>query len=152
MDKGRLEAFSDGVLAIIITIMVLEMKAPHGATLSELRPLLPVFLSYILSFVYLGIYRITSYNVCYTKLLRCFQHLQRLAIQIPSIPVIVDLEVDPISLRCRLHGLVDDGYPRPTPDHSEQQGDVLLIQSDASVTDALPDAPGTIRAMRNNFV
>ena len=56
MDKGRLEAFSDGVLAIIITIMVLEMKAPHGATLSELRPLLSVFLSYILSFVYLGIY------------------------------------------------------------------------------------------------
>jgi len=56
MDKGRLEAFSDGVLAIIITIMVLEMKAPHGATLSELRPLLYVFLSYILSFVYIGIY------------------------------------------------------------------------------------------------
>ena len=56
MDKGRLEAFSDGVLAIIITIMVLEMKAPHGATLSELRPLLSVFLSYILSFVYVGIY------------------------------------------------------------------------------------------------
>lgn len=56
MHKGRLEAFSDGVLAIIITIMVLEMKAPHGATLSDLRPLLSVFLSYILSFVYLGIY------------------------------------------------------------------------------------------------
>ncbi len=56
MGKGRLEAFSDGVLAIIITIMVLEMKVPHGDELSELAPLLPVFLSYVLSFVYLGIY------------------------------------------------------------------------------------------------
>ena len=56
MGKGRLEAFSDGVLAIIITIMVLEMKVPHGTDLSALVPLLPVFLSYVLSFVYLGIY------------------------------------------------------------------------------------------------
>ena len=56
MGKGRLEAFSDGVIAIIITIMVLEMKAPHGTDVSALRPLLPVFLSYLLSFVYLGIY------------------------------------------------------------------------------------------------
>ncbi|MEY4751963.1 MAG: hypothetical protein RIQ60_4177 [Pseudomonadota bacterium] len=56
MGKGRLEAFSDGVLAIIITIMVLEMKVPHGATLEALQPLLPVFLSYVLSFVYVGIY------------------------------------------------------------------------------------------------
>ena len=56
MGKGRLEAFSDGVIAIIITIMVLELKAPHGADLNALRPLVPVFLSYLLSFVYLGIY------------------------------------------------------------------------------------------------
>ena len=56
MGKGRLEAFSDGVLAIIITIMVLEMKVPHGNTLASLKPLLPVFMSYIMSFVYLGIY------------------------------------------------------------------------------------------------
>jgi uncharacterized membrane protein len=56
MHKGRLEAFSDGVLAIIITIMVLELKAPHGAGASALVPLLPIFFSYILSFVYLGIY------------------------------------------------------------------------------------------------
>ncbi|MFL6336162.1 MAG: TMEM175 family protein [Pyrinomonadaceae bacterium] len=56
MGKGRLEAFSDGVLAIIITIMVLELKVPHGVGLSDLRPLLPVFLSYILSFIYVGIY------------------------------------------------------------------------------------------------
>ena len=56
MNKGRLEAFSDGVLAIIITIMVLEMKVPHGVDPAALRPLLPVFLSYVLSFVYLGIY------------------------------------------------------------------------------------------------
>ena len=56
MGKGRLEAFSDGVLAIIITIMVLEMKVPHGTSLEALQPLLPVFLSYVLSFVYVGIY------------------------------------------------------------------------------------------------
>jgi uncharacterized membrane protein len=56
MNKGRLEAFSDGVLAIIITIMVLEMKAPHGADFDDLKPVLPAFLSYVLSFVYIGIY------------------------------------------------------------------------------------------------
>jgi uncharacterized membrane protein len=56
MTKGRLEAFSDGVIAIIITIMVLELKTPEGTDLAALRPLLPVFLSYILSFVYVGIY------------------------------------------------------------------------------------------------
>jgi uncharacterized membrane protein len=56
MTKSRLEAFSDGVLAIIITIMVLEMKVPHGVHVEALRPLLPVFLSYILSFIYLAIY------------------------------------------------------------------------------------------------
>ena len=56
MSKGRLEAFSDGVVAILITIMVLELKIPHGADWAALRPLLPVFLSYVLSFVYLGIY------------------------------------------------------------------------------------------------
>jgi uncharacterized membrane protein len=56
MSKGRLEAFSDGVIAILITIMVLELKVPHGADWSALRPLLPVFLTYVLSFVFLGIY------------------------------------------------------------------------------------------------
>ncbi|HOB60819.1 MAG TPA: TMEM175 family protein [Candidatus Competibacteraceae bacterium] len=56
MRKGRLEAFSDGVLAIIITIMVLELKVPHGADFEALTPLMPVFLSYVLSFIYVGIY------------------------------------------------------------------------------------------------
>jgi uncharacterized membrane protein len=56
MGKGRLEAFSDGVLAIIITIMVLEIKVPHGNILEDLEPLLPVFMSYVLSFIYIGIY------------------------------------------------------------------------------------------------
>ncbi len=56
MTTSRLEAFSDGVLAIIITIMVLEMKVPHDASLTSLKPLIPVFLSYLLSFIYLGIY------------------------------------------------------------------------------------------------
>jgi uncharacterized membrane protein len=56
MGKGRLEAFSDGVLAIVITIMVLELKVPHGESIATLAPLVPPFLSYVLSFVYLGIY------------------------------------------------------------------------------------------------
>lgn len=56
MKKGRMEAFSDGVLAIIITIMVLEIKVPHGEELTDLKPIVPVFLSYVLSFIYLGIY------------------------------------------------------------------------------------------------
>src|ERR1700756_5563410 len=56
MDKGRLEAFSDGVLAIILTIMVLELKVPHGDGWSLLLPQWPVFLSYVLSFIYVGIY------------------------------------------------------------------------------------------------
>jgi len=56
MGKGRLEAFSDGVIAIIITIMVLELRPPHGLALADLRPLAPVLAGYVLSFVYLGIY------------------------------------------------------------------------------------------------
>ena len=56
MEKGRLEAFSDGVIAILITIMVLELKVPHGADWQSLAPLFPVFITYILSFIYLGIY------------------------------------------------------------------------------------------------
>ena len=56
MTKGRLETFSDGVIAIIITVMVLEMKVPHGDDLNSLKPVFPVFLSYILSFINVGIY------------------------------------------------------------------------------------------------
>jgi len=56
MGTGRLEAFTDGVVAIIITIMVLELKVPHGTTFADLQPLMPVLLSYVLSFVYVGIY------------------------------------------------------------------------------------------------
>src|SRR5260221_55697 len=56
MEKNRLEAFSDGVIAIIITIMVLELKVPAKAGLADLKPLLPVILSYVLSFIYVGIY------------------------------------------------------------------------------------------------
>ena len=56
MGKGRLEAFSDGVIAIIITIMVLELKVPHGTTVEALLPLFPVLVSYVLSFIYVGIY------------------------------------------------------------------------------------------------
>src|SRR5262245_21195137 len=66
MQKSRLEAFSDGVLAIIITIMVLELKVPHGVELSALRPLLPVFLSYLLSFLYVGIYWNNHHHLLHT--------------------------------------------------------------------------------------
>jgi uncharacterized membrane protein len=66
MGKTRLEAFSDGVIAIIITIMVLEMKVPHGETLEALLPLFPVFLSYILSFVYVGIYWNNHHHMLHT--------------------------------------------------------------------------------------
>ena len=67
MSKGRLEAFSDGVIAIIITIMVLEMKVPRGENLAALRPLLPVFLSYVLSFVYVGIYWNNHHHMLHTS-------------------------------------------------------------------------------------
>ena len=65
MKKGRLEAFSDGVIAIIITIMVLELKIPHGADWEALRPLVPVFFTYVLSFVYLGIYWNNHHHMLY---------------------------------------------------------------------------------------
>jgi uncharacterized membrane protein len=65
MSKSRMEAFSDSVLAIIITIMVLEMEVPHGAELTALRPLIPVFLSYGLSFIYLGIYWSNHHHMLY---------------------------------------------------------------------------------------
>jgi uncharacterized membrane protein len=66
MRKERLEAFSDGVLAIIITIMVLEIKVPLGARLSDLKPLIPVFSSYILSFIYIGIYWNNHHHMMHT--------------------------------------------------------------------------------------
>ncbi len=66
MNKTRLEAFSDGVMAIIITIMVLELKVPHGADFNNLKPLLPVFLSYVLSFVYVGIYWNNHHHMLHT--------------------------------------------------------------------------------------
>lgn len=63
MNKGRLEAFSDGVLAIIITIMVLELKAPEKTTLRALVPIIPVFLSYVLSFIYVAIYWVNHHHI-----------------------------------------------------------------------------------------
>jgi uncharacterized membrane protein len=66
MSKGRLEAFSDGVIAIIITIMVLELKVPHGDRMDELVPLIPTFLSYVLSFVYVGIYWNNHHHLLHT--------------------------------------------------------------------------------------
>lgn len=66
MGKNRLEAFSDGVIAVIITIMVLEMKVPHGESIDVLMPILPVFLSYVLSFVHLGIYWNNHHHMLHT--------------------------------------------------------------------------------------
>ena len=70
MRKSRLEAFSDGVIAIIITIMVLELRVPHGEEFGSLAPLIPVFLSYVLSFVYLGIYWNNHHHMLHT-----FEHV-----------------------------------------------------------------------------
>jgi len=67
MSKSRLEAFSDGVIAIIITIMVLEMKVPHGDSLGTLTPLVPVFMSYVLSFIYIGIYWNNHHHMLHTS-------------------------------------------------------------------------------------
>jgi uncharacterized membrane protein len=66
MSKSRLEAFSDGVLAIILTIMVLELKVPHGNSFADLVPLVPVFLSYVLSFLYVGIYWNNHHHMLHT--------------------------------------------------------------------------------------
>lgn len=66
MHKGRLEAFSDGVIAIIITIMVLEMRSPHGADFASLKPIIPVFLSYVMSFIYVGIYWNNHHHLLHT--------------------------------------------------------------------------------------
>jgi uncharacterized membrane protein len=66
MGKGRLEAFSDGVIAVLITIMVLELKVPHGTDVDTLRPLVPVFLTYVLSFVFLGIYWNNHHHMLHT--------------------------------------------------------------------------------------
>lgn len=66
MQKNRLEAFSDGVLAIVITIMVLELKVPHEANLASLWPVLPVFLSYVLSFIYVAIYWNNHHHLCHS--------------------------------------------------------------------------------------
>jgi len=66
MEKNRLEAFSDGVLAIVITIMVLEIKVPQGEELADLEPLIPVFLSYVLSFIYIGIYWNNHHHMIHT--------------------------------------------------------------------------------------
>jgi len=66
MHKSRMEAFSDGVIAIIITIMVLEIKVPHSSSFSDLKTLIPVFLSYVLSFIYLGIYWNNHHHMLHT--------------------------------------------------------------------------------------
>ena len=67
MNKARLEAFSDGVFAIIITIMVLEIKVPHGEDWSSLKPLLPVMMSYVLSFAFVGIYWVNHHHLLHTS-------------------------------------------------------------------------------------
>src|SRR6266568_1718028 len=80
MGKGRLEAFSDGVIAVIITIMVLELKAPHGTDLAALAPLAPALLSYVLSFVFVGIYWNNHHHM-----LHAAQHIDgRLRVSVPD--------------------------------------------------------------------
>ena len=104
MQTNRLEAFSDGVLAIIITIMVLELKVPHGADLAALEPELPVFASYVLSFIYVGIYWNNHHH-----LLHSTKHVSAGILWANSAPVVLALA---LSL---LHGM--DG-PEPCSAHT----------------------------------
>jgi len=104
MSKGRMEAFSDGVLAVIITIMVLEMKAPHGTDLAALRPVLPVFCSYVLSFVYVGIYWNNHHH-----LLHAAQHVTG-GILWANLHLLFWLSLSPFAT-----AWVGESYPAPWP-------------------------------------
>jgi uncharacterized membrane protein len=118
MGKSRLEAFSDGVLAIIITIMVLEMKVPHGEDIAALWPLLPVFLSYILSFVYVGIYWNNHHHL--------FQAVQRVDGQVlwANLHLLFWLSIFPF-----VTGWMGENHFAPLP--SALYGVVLLMASTA---------------------
>jgi uncharacterized membrane protein len=114
MHKNRLEAFSDGVLAIIITIMVLELKVPHGSDLTALKPLLPVFLSYVLSFVYVGIYWNNHHH-----LLNTIKHVSG-GILWANLHLLFWLSLFPITT-----GWMGDNHLAPTP--TAIYGVVLLL-------------------------
>ena len=107
MSCNRLEAFSDGVLAIIITIMVLELKVPHGADLAALKPLLPVFLSYVLSFIYVGIYWNNHHHLFHSD-----QACERRHPVGEPAPVVLAVAV---SVRHRLDGREPRRRPLPRP-------------------------------------
>lgn len=104
MGKNRMEAFSDGVIAIIITIMVLEMKVPQGVELSALKPVLPVFLSYVLSFIYIGIYWNNHHHLLHTI------HRVRGGILWANLHLLFWLSLFPFAT-----GWVGENYLAPTP-------------------------------------
>ena len=104
MSKGRLEAFSDGVIAILITIMVLELRVPHGADLAALRPVLPQFLSYVLSFVFLGIYWNNHHHM-----LQAAHHVDG-RILWANMHLLFWLSLIPVAT-----GWMGDNYPAPLP-------------------------------------
>jgi uncharacterized membrane protein len=114
MGKNRLEAFSDGVIAIIITIMVLEMKIPHGETLGTLTPLVPVFMSYVLSFIYVGIYWNNHHH-----LLNTIKHVSG-GILWANLHLLFWLSLFPITT-----GWMGDNHLAPTP--TAIYGVVLLL-------------------------
>ena len=104
MNKARLEAFSDGVLAIIITIMVLEIKVPHEASLEALTELLPVFLSYLLSFIFIGIYWVNHHH-----LLHCIRKVN-IKILWANMGLLFTLSLVPFST-----GWMGENYPATLP-------------------------------------
>ncbi len=114
MEKNRLEAFSDGVLAIIITIMVLELKVPHGVELKALEPIVPVFLSYALSFIYVGIYWNNHHHL--------FQATQRVSAGVlwANLHLLFWLSLFPFSM-----AWIGQNHIAPTP--SAAYGFVLLM-------------------------
>ena len=137
MGTGRLEAFSDGVLAIIITIMVLELEAPHGASFADLAPLLPVFLSYVLSFVYLGIYWNNHHHM-----LQVTRHVSGGTVGQPPPPVLalVDAVRDRLDRRESFGGGADGALRLRAADGGHRHG--CCNARFSSRTDTTPCWPG----------
>ena len=120
MGKGRLEAFSDGVIAILITIMVLELKVPHGDSLAALQPLAPVVLGYLLSFVYLGIYWNNHHHMLHTVTHVTTFGKFPIAFGKPSLPTAKPPHLDCIT-RSQRERLVEYRLERPRQSGQQRQ-------------------------------
>ena len=135
MDKNRLEAFSDGVIAIIITIMVLEMKVPHAPDLTALKPLVPVFLTYVLSYIYVGIYWNNHHH-----LLKACRHINA-GIMWANLNLLFWLSLFPF-----VTGWMGENHFMPLP--SALYGTVLLAAAEWTVPTRLPGAPRVSLSIR----